>query len=105
MQGKGDKFSAYGQSTDDYILQDFRKHGLDLVSQGLSLKIFPRFNGFALDKFMKDQATPNVVLYHGVKNEKDILQTWQTKENEIHHSYHINGTNVRVMAIEGRDLV
>ena len=27
MQGKGDKFSTYGQSIDYYILQNFRKHG------------------------------------------------------------------------------
>ena len=88
MQGKGDRFSAYGQSADDYILQDFRKHGLNLVSQGLSLKIFPRFNGFALDKFMKDQATPNVVLYHGVKKDEDILKNENTqlltKKNKSH---------------------
>ena len=106
MQGKGDKFSAYGQSTDDYILQDFRKHGLDLVSQGLSLKIFPRFNGFALDKFMKDQATPNVVLYHGVKKDEDILQTWQSEENEKKKRYFLqNSLNVTKQPEKGSKII
>ena len=88
MQGKGDKFSTYGQSTDNYILQDFRKHGLDIVSQGISLRIFPQFNnGFALDNIMKDLATQNVVLYHGFKKEEGILQPWQSEENEIQNIY------------------
>ena len=84
MQGKGEKFDTYGQGpSDDYILQDFRKHGVEMSAQGLSLKILPRYQGLALDHFLKSNAQKGVILLHGVKEEKDVPKYWKTEKKNV----------------------
>ena len=78
MQGRGEKFYPYGQPRDEYILEDFRRNGVSLSSMGISLKILPRYHGIALDRLWKGHAAQNVVLLHGVKNNKDVMKFWQT---------------------------
>ena len=84
MQGRGEKFDTYGLGpSDDYILQDFRKHGVEMSAQGLTLKILPRYQGLALDHFMKGNAQKGVILLHGVKTETDALKYWETEKKNV----------------------
>ena len=86
MQGSGGKYSAYGQPEEDYILKKFRENGVELKMQGLSLKILPRFNGFAMDNDAKNQATKSVAFLHGYKNDKGVLEVWKTIVNSTDNS-------------------
>ena len=86
MQGSGEKFKAYGTPKDDYILKKFRDNGVDMESQGLSLKIMPRFNGFAMDENAKDKASKNVAFFHGYKNDKGVLEVWKDTFNATSNS-------------------
>ena len=63
MQRGGAKF----RPDDDYILQDFRKHGVEMDAQDHSLKTLIRFHDLALEKFMLKQATDNVIVFCVVK--------------------------------------
>ena len=81
MQGRGEKFVTYGPS-DDY-LQDFRKHGVEMSAQGLSLKILPRYQGLALDHFMKSYALKSVIFLHNVKEKTDAMKYWKTEKKNM----------------------
>ena len=91
MQGRGDKFAPWTDGPrNDYILTDFRKNGVEMKSQGISLKIFPRFHGFALDNFMKKNASEHVVFLHAAKKKDDVLEVWQTSDNLTMHSHNLD---------------
>ena len=83
MQGRGEKFDMYGGSSNDYILQDFRKHGVEMSAQGLSLKILPRYQGLAIDHDWKSQAQKSVIFLHGVKTITDALKYWDTDKKNL----------------------
>ena len=61
-----------------------------MKSQGISLKIFPRFHGFALDNFMKKNASEHVVFLHAAKKKDDVLEVWQTSDNLTMHSHNLD---------------
>ena len=84
MQGRGEKFEMYGLGpSNDYILQDFRKHGVEMSAQGLSLKILPRYQGLAVDHYWKSQAQKSVIFLHGVKNITGALKYWETDKKNL----------------------
>ena len=84
MQGRGEKFEVYGLGpSNDYILQDFRNHGVEMSAQGLSLKILPRYQGLAVDHYWMSQAQKSVIFLHNVKKITDALKYWETDKTNI----------------------
>ena len=55
-----------------------------MESLGVKLKLLPRFHGIALDYNARSSGGPNVIFWHGVKNENIVLRTWKTDKDNMH---------------------
>ena len=61
-------------------LQKFRSQGLELRNHGMSVKIFPRFEGFMVDDFGGYQSK-SAIFWHGEKDTRILRKIWKVQDD------------------------
>ena len=70
---------AYVREIDE-TLKEFRMKGLQLQTNGISVKIFPRFKSFMVDWIASDQSK-SAVFWHGEKDTHVLHKHWKIQDN------------------------
>ena len=61
-------------------LKKFRSLGLELRNNGMSVKIFPRFEGFMVDDLGGYQSK-SAIFWHGEKDTRILQKIWKVQDD------------------------